>query len=330
MISFLIRRTLILIPLLILVSMLSFFIIQLPPGSYIDSYIQEMATSGVELQQYEIDRLTQRYGLDQPIYVQYYRWMRNFFLEGRLGRSFQWNRPVTDILIERIPTTIMISLLTMLFVWIVSIPVAIYSATHQYSVFDYVFTFLGFIGLALPNFLFALVLMWVVYDRTGYAITGLISMEFIGEPFSISKLINMIQNLWLPIVVIGTAGTANLIRIMRGTLLDELGKQYVTTARAKGLPERKLLFKYPIRVALNPVISTIGWMLPALVSGEIIVAIVLNLRTVGPVLFSSIMTQDMYLAGSIIMIISSLTVIGTFISDILLAIVDPRIRFGDK
>jgi len=330
MISFLIRRTLILIPLLILVSMLSFFIIQLPPGSYIDSYIQQMATSGVELQQYEIDRLTQRYGLDQPIYVQYYRWMRNFFLEGRLGRSFQWNRPVTDILIERIPTTIMISLLTMLFVWIVSIPVAIYSATHQYSVFDYVFTFLGFIGLALPNFLFALVLMWVVYDRTGYAITGLTSMEFIGEPFSISKLINMIQNLWLPIVVIGTAGTANLIRIMRGTLLDELGKQYVTTARAKGLPERKLLFKYPIRVAINPVISTIGWMLPALVSGEIIVAIVLNLRTVGPVLFSSIMTQDMYLAGSIIMIISSLTVIGTFISDILLAIVDPRIRFGDK
>lgn len=330
MISFIIRRTMILIPLLILVSMLAFFIIQLPPGSYIDSYIQQMAASGVELQQYEIDRLTQRYGLDQPAFVQYYRWMKNFLLYGRLGRSFQWNRPVTQILMERIPTTVMISLLTMLFTWIVAIPVAIFSATRQYSVFDYVFTFLGFIGLALPNFLFALVLMWIVYDRTGVAITGLTSLEFIGEPFSLAKLRDMIQNLWLPIVVIGTAGTANLIRVMRGTLLDELKKQYVITARAKGLSERKMLFKYPIRVAINPVISTIGWMLPALVSGEIIVAIVLNLRTVGPVLFSSIMTQDMYLAGSIIMIISGLTVVGTFISDILLAILDPRIRFGDK
>lgn len=327
MLNFIIRRFIILIPLLIIISIVSFVIIQLPPGSYIDSYIQTLRASGFEVQEQEIARLTRQYGLDRPMHMQYYMWMRNFILHGRLGRSFQWNQPVTEILIERIPMTIMISLMSMIFVWIVAIPVAIYSATHKYSIFDYVFTFLGFIGLALPNFLFALVLMWVVYDRTGIAITGLFSSEFVGEPWSIAKFFDMLSNIWLPLIVIGTAGTAGLIRQMRATTLDELGKLYVTTARAKGLPEWRLIFKYPVRTAINPVISTIGWMLPALVGGEVIVAIVLNLRTVGPVLFQAIQTQDMYLAGSIIMILSSLTVIGTFLSDILLAWLDPRIRY---
>ncbi len=327
MLNFIVRRFVILIPLLIIISIMSFVIIQLPPGSYIDSYIQTLRASGFEVQEQEIARLTRQYGLDRPMHMQYYMWMRNFILHGRLGRSFQWNQPVTEILIERIPMTIMISLMSMLFVWIVAIPVAIYSATHKYSIFDYVFTFLGFIGLALPNFLFALVLMWVVYDRTGIAITGLFSSAFVGEPWSIAKFLDMLSNIWLPLIVIGTAGTAGLIRQMRATTLDELGKLYVTTARAKGLPEWRLIFKYPVRTAINPVISTIGWMLPALVGGEVIVAIVLNLRTVGPVLFQAIQTQDMYLAGSIIMILSSLTVVGTFLSDILLAWLDPRIRY---
>ena len=327
MLNFIVRRFVILIPLLIIISIMSFVIIQLPPGSYIDSYIQTLRASGFEVQEQEIARLTRQYGLDRPMHMQYYMWMRNFILHGRLGRSFQWNQPVTEILIERIPMTIMISLMSMLFVWIVAIPVAIYSATHKYSIFDYVFTFLGFIGLALPNFLFALVLMWVVYDRTGIAITGLFSSAFVGEPWSIAKFLDMLSNIWLPLIVIGTAGTAGLIRQMRATTLDELGKLYVTTARAKGLPEWRLIFKYPVHTAINPVISTIGWMLPALVGGQVIVAIVLNLRTVGPVLFQAIQTQDMYLAGSIIMILSSLTVVGTFLSDILLAWLDPRIRY---
>ncbi len=327
MLSFILRRTLILVPLLFIVSIISFVIIQLPPGSYIDSYIQTLQASGFEVEEQEIIRLTRQYGLDRPMHVQYFMWMRGFVLEGRLGRSFQWDRPVTDILIERIPMTVLISFMSMCFVWLVSIPVAIYSATHKYSVFDYIFTFWGFIGLALPNFLFALVLMWFVYDRTGFAVTGLFSQEFIGQPWSFAKFADLMKNAWLPLIVIGASGTAGLIRVMRGTLLDELGKLYVTTARAKGMSEWRLILKYPVRVAFNPVISTIGWMLPALIGGEIIVAIVLNLRTVGPVLLQAIMTQDMYLAGSIVMILSSLTVIGTFISDILLAWLDPRIRY---
>lgn len=327
MLSFILRRTLILVPLLFIVSIISFIIIQLPPGSYIDSYIQTLQASGFEVEEQEIIRLTRQYGLDRPMHIQYFMWMRGFVLEGRLGRSFQWDRPVTDILIERIPMTVLISFMSMCFVWLVSIPVAIYSATHKYSVFDYIFTFWGFIGLALPNFLFALVLMWFVYDRTGFAVTGLFSQEFIGQPWSFAKFADLMKNAWLPLIVIGASGTAGLIRVMRGTLLDELGKLYVTTARAKGMSEWRLILKYPVRVAFNPVISTIGWMLPALIGGEIIVAIVLNLRTVGPVLLQAIMTQDMYLAGSIVMILSSLTVIGTFISDILLAWLDPRIRY---
>ncbi|NMB11068.1 MAG: ABC transporter permease [Firmicutes bacterium] len=327
MVNFIIRRVTVLIPLLLIISILSFAIIQLPPGSYIDSYIQSLRASGFEVQEQVIATLTRQYGLDKPLYVQYYMWMKGFILEGRLGRSFQWDQPVTEILKERIPMTILISLLSMLLVWIISIPVAIYSATHQYSVFDYIATIFGFVGLAMPNFLFALLFMWVIYDRTGVAITGLFSTEFIGEPWSMAKFLDLLQNIWLPMIVIGLAGTAGNIRVMRATLLDELGKLYVTTARAKGLPEWKVILKYPVRTALNPVVSTIGWLLPGLVGGEVIVAIVLNLRTVGPVLHQAILTQDMYLAGSVIMILSSLTVIGTFISDILLAWLDPRIRY---
>ncbi|MGQ9632398.1 MAG: ABC transporter permease [bacterium] len=330
MISFIVRRLFIMIPLMFLISVITFVIIQLPPGDYLTTYISYLRGSGVELNEAEVQNLVRQYGLDKPFYVQYFKWMRNIILEGKLGWSFQWNKPVNEVLKERLPATVAISLASLLVVWIVAIPIAIVSATHQYSLFDYFFSFLGFIGLATPSFLLALVLMWVVYDKTGLAITGLFSREFANAPWSWARLRDLLSNVWLPVLIIGTAGTAGLIRVLRATLLDELGKQYVITARAKGVAETRLLFKYPIRIALNPVFSTIGWLLPSLFSGAVIVGIVLNLQTVGPVLLRATLAQDMYLAGSIVLILSVLTVIGTFISDLLLAWLDPRIRYEEK
>ena len=327
MIRYIVRRLIILIPLLFIVSVLSFVLIQLPPGNYVDSYVAALKIQGFKVNKIEIESLERRYGLGKPVYVQYYKWMRNF-LQGDLGRSFQDNRANIDLISERLPITVMISLLAMIFVYAVAVPIGIFSAIHQYSKLDYLFTSFGFFGLAVPNFLFALVLMWVVFATTGFAITGLFSREFLNVPWSLARLADMLKHIWVALIVIGTAGTAGLIRVLRGTLLDELGKQYVITARAKGLEERKLLFKYPVRMAINPVISTIGWMLPAIFSGEAITAIVLNIRSIGPLLLNAVLTQDMYLAASIIMILSTLTVIGTLISDILLAWLDPRIRYG--
>jgi peptide/nickel transport system permease protein len=327
MLKYILRRILILIPMLILLSIISFSIIQLPPGSYLDTYVTNLQAQGLTVDQAEIDRLTRQYGLDQPLYIQYFRWMRNFLLRGDLGRSFIENRPVTEILQERVPPTMIISLVSIFFVWVVAIPIGVYSATHQYSFLDYVFTFLGFIGVSVPSFLFALILMWLVFSNTGYAISGLNSVEFMDAPWRLPRILDMLKNIWLPLVVLAMGGTAGLIRTIRANLLDELGKQYVTTARSKGLRERKLLWKYPIRIAFNPVFSTIGWMLPAIVGGESLVAIILNLRTVGPILLSAVRSQDMYLAGGIVMILSALTLIGTLISDLALAWLDPRIRY---
>jgi peptide/nickel transport system permease protein len=253
--------------------------------------------------------------------------MKNMIFEGDMGRSFVYKQPVSEIIAERAPMTIMISMMAMLLQWIIAVPIGIFSARYQYSIFDYIVTFFGFIGLALPNFLFALVLMYFVYVHTGWAVVGIFSPEFVDASWSFAKIIDMMKNLWIPLVVIATAGTAGLIRTLRGTLLDELKKQYVTTARAKGMKERKLILKYPVRVAINPLISTIGWMLPAIVGGEVVVSQVLNLKTLGPVLLGSVKSEDMYLAGGIIMILSSLTVIGTLLSDILLAWVDPQVRY---
>jgi peptide/nickel transport system permease protein len=283
--------------------------------------------SGLQIREDEIASLKQQYGLDKPLIIQYFIWIKNL-LKGDLGRSLQWNKPVKDILAQRVPLTVLISIMTTLFTWIVAIPIGIYSATHQYSTFDYIFTFLGFIGLSTPGFLLALVFLWFFFKNFGIAITGLFSPEFIIAPWTIQKVLDMLKHIWVPIVIIGMSGTAGLIRIMRGNLLDELRKQYVITARAKGLPEKVLLFKYPVRIAVNPLISTIGWMLPSIISGETLVSIVLNIQTVGPILLGAVMAQDMFLAGSIIMILSTLTVIGTLISDILLAWIDPRIRYG--
>ncbi|MGQ9628826.1 MAG: ABC transporter permease [bacterium] len=328
MLSYIVRRIVILIPLFLIITIMSFIVIQLPPGDFLTTYVESLRALGTQVGDEDIARLTRLYGLDKPLYIQYFIWMRNILLRGDLGRSLQWNKPVVELIGERIVLSVTISIMTIIFIWIVAIPIGIYSAIHQYSIFDYAFTFVGFIGIATPGFLLALVVLWLAYAYLGFSAMGLFSPEFADVPWSLAKVGNLLQRVWLPLIIIGMSGTGGLIRVMRGTLLDELRKQYVTTARAKGLPERKLLLKYPVRLAINPLISTIGWMLPAIVSGETLVSIVLNLQTMGPLYLQSLMAQDMYLAGSFVMILSSLTVIGTLISDILLAWLDPRIRYG--
>jgi len=328
MLNYIGHRVLQLIPLLIAITIITFITIKLPPGDFLTTYIQQLKLSGNAVSQSQILSLQHLYGLDQPAYMQYLDWMKNILTKGDLGYSFGWNEPVSQVIGERLGLTMLISILTLIFVWVVSIPIGIYSATHQYSILDYIITFIGFIGLAVPGFLLALVLVYVVFVHTGVAITGLFSGHYQDAVWSMGKFLNMMSRIWLPVIIIGMSGTAGLIRVMRGMLLDELQKQYVITARAKGVKERKLLFKYPVRMAINPLISTIGWTLPAIISGEAIVSIVLNLPTTGPILLKALMTQDMYLAGSFVLILSVLTVIGTLLSDILLAWVDPRIRFG--
>jgi len=326
MLFYVIRRFVYMIIILLMVSIVSFIIIQLPPGDYLNSYIMSLKAQGQEVSDAEIAGLRKQYGLDLPIYSHYFNWAWKM-LHGDFGKSFQWNRPVVDLIAERLPLTVMISLITIIFTYAVAIPIGIYSATHQYSAGDYGLTVAGFIGLATPNFLFALILMFIFLKYFGLSAGGLFSPEYQLVGWSIGKFVDMLKHLPIPMIVIGTAGTAALIRIMRGCLLDELRKQYVITARAKGVAERTLLFKYPVRIAINPIISTIGWMLPAIISGETITAIVLSLPTTGPLLFRALLSQDMYLAGSTMMVLAFLTVIGTFISDLLLIWIDPRIRY---
>ena len=313
------------IPTVIAITVLSFIIIQAPPGDYLDAYVAQLRALDQIIDDAEVESLRIRYGLGQPMYVQYFKWIGGL-LRGDLGRSMQWNQPVSRVIAERLPWSVLISLVSLLFVYAVAIPIGTTSATHQYSIRDYVFTFFGFIGIAIPNFLFALILLYLYFVYTGDVVLGLFSPQFQFAPWSLAKFLDMLQHLWMPAVIIGTAGTCGLIRVMRANLLDELQKPYVLVARAKGLTKRRVLYKYPFRIAINPVVSTIGWVLPALVSGEVFVSLVLGLPTIGPVLFQSLLSQDMWLAGSIIFILSVLTVIGTLISDILLAWLDPRIK----
>ncbi len=324
--SYIIRRFLYGVILLLVISVVAFVIIQLPPGDYITSYIAKIKETGRIVEKAEVDALKKQFGLGLPIYIQYFKWMWKM-LHGDFGMSFQWQIPVKELISERLPLTVIISLFTLFFTYVVAIPIGIYSATHQYSIGDYSFTTIGFVGLATPNFLLALVLMFIAYKYFGFSVGGLFSPEYIEAVWSWARFVDLIKHLWIPIIVIGTAGTAGLIRVMRGCLLDELRKQYVITARAKGVSERTLLFKYPVRIAINPIVSTIGWILPSIVSGETITAIVLSLPTTGPLLFAALIAQDMYLAGSTIMFLSSLVVVGTLISDILLVWIDPRIRY---
>ena len=328
MIEYIVKRVLLLIPVMTVISIVIFVVIQLPPGDYLTNYIANLEQQGIDVTESEAASLRRTYGLDQGIAEQYFRWISNIILHGDFGRSFAWNKPVSALLWERVPLTIIISLITTIFIYAVSIPIGIYTATHKYSFFDYFWTFIGFIGLSVPGFLLALLIIWWTYSIFGISISGLFSQEYIAEPWSIGKVFDMLKRIWFPIIIIGMSGTAGLIRVMRGNLLDELQKQYVTTARAKGVPEKTVLYRYPVRIAVNPIVSTVGWVLPSVVGGEVLVSIVLNLPTTGPVLLKAVMFQDMYLAGSITLILSLLTVIGTLIADILLVWIDPRIRFS--
>lgn len=316
------------IPTLLAISIISFTIIQLPPGDFVTTYLRDLELAGGAfglLDEAVIEALKARYGLGQPVHIQYFKWMWRL-LQGDMGRSMYYNKQVSIIIAEKIPWSVTISLFSFMFVYLVGIPIGTFSATHQYSIRDYFFTFVGFVGVAIPNFLFALILLWFYFIYTGNVALGLFSREFVVASWSLARLWDFLKHLWIPIIVIGTSGTCGLIRVMRANLLDELRKPYVMVVRAKGLPERKLLYKYPFRMALNPVMSTIGWTLPALVNGELLASFVLGVPTLAPVFLTSLLNQDMFLAGSIVMVLSFLTVIGTLISDILLHWLDPRIR----
>jgi peptide/nickel transport system permease protein len=320
------RRVLLMVPTVIAISMMTFAIMQLAPGDFLTSLVSGMASQGESVSQTAIDALRERYGLGQPPHVQYLKWIAGI-LHGDFGRSFEWNQPVANLLWDRMGFTILLSLSTLLLTWVFAFAVGVYSAVRRYTFGDYLFSFLGFIGLAIPSFLLALVLLYVSAHYFNQSVGGLFSPQFVEAPWSLPRIADLLGHLWIPIVIIGTSHAASLIRIMRANLLDELHKPYVVTARAKGLSENRLLLKYPVRMAVNPFVSTVGWSLPALVSGEAVVAIVLSLPTTGPLLVRALQSKDMYLAGSFILLLSTLTVIGTLISDIMLAWLDPRIRY---
>jgi peptide/nickel transport system permease protein len=315
-----------LLPVLLFVfSVAVFAIVQAPPGDFLTAYTATLAASGTSISAEHLEALRRDYGLDQPVHVQYLRWMANI-LRGNLGLSLEYQRPNAELIGERLVLTVALALLSFVFTWLVAIPVGIYSATHQRSALDYLVTVLNYVGVATPNFMLALVLMWAAFAYLGIGITGLFSPEFVEAPWSLARIADLLAHIWLPAVVLGVAGTARLTRVMRANLLDELNKPYVVTARAKGLSEWRLVLRYPVRLALNPLVSTIGWYLPALFSGSLIVATVMNLPNIGPLLLRALVNQDMYLAGSILLIYCFLTILGTLVSDILLAWLDPRIR----
>ena len=328
MVAFIVRRLLLAIPMLIFFSCISFVIIQLPPGDYVTAYVAQLRQGGEYISAVQEATMRERLGLNDPMLLQYWRWITAIVLRGDFGYSLDWNAPVSSLIWDRLAITLALSTASLIITWLIAIPVGVYSATRQYSFLDYVFTVFGFLGKGTPDFLLALILMWIAFVYMQLDVGGLFSSQYQNAPWSWAKFIDLLQHLWIPIVVLGTGGAAGLIRVMRANMLDELGKPYVETAYAQGLSERQVVWRYPVRVALNPFISTVGWALPALFSGDIITAIVLNLPTTGPLLLQALKMQDMYLAGSFILILSVFTVIGTLISDILLAWFDPRIRYA--
>jgi peptide/nickel transport system permease protein len=328
MFGYILRRLLIAMGTVWMISMIAFAIIQLPPGDYVTSYIAQLMATGTLVTQEEAENLRIQYGLHQPMYAQYARWVW-LMMQGNFGVSMEWQRPVLEVIGDRLLLTALLAFAAVIFTWILAIPIGIYSAVRQYSIGDYIFTFIGFIGLAVPSFLLALVVMYLTFAYFGASIGGLFSTEYLDAPWSLARVWDLCKHLWIPALILGTAGTAQLVRILRANLLDELRKPYVVTARAKGLSELRTILKYPVRVALNPFISTIGYTLPFLVSGSIIVSIVLSLPTVGPLLLKALIAQDMFLAGTIVLLLGLMTVIGTLISDILLVWIDPRIRLEE-
>jgi peptide/nickel transport system permease protein len=319
-------QRLVLLPVLLFVfSVVVFAIVQAPPGDFLTAYTATLASSGTSISAEHLAALRQEYGLDQPMYVQYLKWIANL-ARGNLGLSLEYQRPNAELIGERLLLTVALAVLSFVFTWAVAIPAGIYSATHPRSVLDYALTVLNYVGVATPNFMLALILMWMAFAAFGIGITGLFSPEYVEAPWSLGRVGDLLAHIWLPAVVLGVAGTARLTRVMRANLLDELHKPYVMTARAKGLSEWRLILRYPVRLALNPLVSTIGWYLPALFSGSLIVATVMNLPNIGPLLLRALVNQDMYLAGSILLIYCFLTIVGTLLSDVLLAWLDPRIR----
>jgi peptide/nickel transport system permease protein len=325
MFAYIVQRLLIMIPTLLAISIIVFTIIQLPPGDYLSSYVAELQSQGESVDPAKIEFLRVQYGLDRPPIEQYAKWLVGM-LHGDFGYSFEYNLPVTKVVGDRLLLSFIVSFTTIVFIWVVSFPIGVYSATHQYSIGDYTLTFLGFLGLAIPNFLLALVLLYVANSWLGLSVGGLMDDKYLGQPWTWAKLMSVFAHLWIPVIVIGTSGTAGMIRRLRANLLDELQKQYVVTGRAKGLPPRQLLIKYPLRMALNPFVADIGNILPQVISGAAITSIVLSLPTTGPMLLQALRSQDMFLAGSFLMFLATLTVVGVLLSDLLLAVLDPRIR----
>lgn len=325
MTQYIIKRLLLLPLLLFIFSVFAFFIIQAPPGDFVTSYIAELAASGSSMDQTQIDALREQYGLDQPVVVQYFKWVGGM-LRGDFGVSLDWKRPIMELIKERLLLTVMLGAMTFIISWSLAIPIGIISATKQYSFIDYFFTIFNYMGVATPTFMTALILMWLAYSYFGVSVTGLFSPEYVDAPWSMARFADLMKHLWLPALILALDGTARLARVMRANLLDELNKPYVEMARAKGMSEWRLVLKYPVHLAINPLVSTIGWYLPMLFSGSVIVATVLNLPTIGPLLLRSLTNQDMFLAGVIVLIYCFLAIIGTLISDVLLAWLDPRIR----
>lgn len=326
MFQYIVKRFLIIIPLLLALSVVVFVIIQLPPGDYLTTYINQLRSSGMQIDEDYIAALEARYGLDQPMYMQYFKWMKNIIFEGDLGYSFVYKRSVNALVASRLPATLSISLVSVVLIWLIAFPMGFYSATHKYSFGDYAFTGISFFGVSVPQFLLAIVIMYLYFLVTRQYAGGLYSDVFAGKAWTWAKFVDMLKHVWIPLLVISITGTAGLFKTFRANLMDEITKPYVKTARAKGLSYRKLLVKYPVRIALIPFISTVGWMLPGLISGQTVLAMVLSLPTIGPLLITALQNQDMYLAGSIVFIMGTLAMIGTLVSDILLAVTDPRIR----
>lgn len=325
MLSFIARRCLLMIPTVLIISFVSFGLIQLPPGNYATALAAQMASSGETIDQTQIAALEARYGLNDPFIVQYGKWMLDV-IHGNLGQSFLYHTSVTSLILDRLPMTMVVAIATLILTWVVAFGIGIVSATKKYSVADYALSTFAFIGLATPNFLIALVLLYLGARYLGVSVGGLFSQQWVDSAWNLGKVLDLLSHLWVPVLVIGLAHTAGLFRIFRANLLDELHKPYVEAARARGLSERTILMKYPVRVALNPFISTVGWTIPAILTGDIIVGKVLSLQTTGPLLLEALLAQDPYLAGSVILIVSVLTVIGTLLSDIALAWFDPRVR----
>lgn len=327
MLVYILKRIAYMIPTLFGISLIAFLIIQLPPGDYLTSMVANMESNGQTVDPSQLAALREQYGFDQPIYVQYVKWIFGIVAHGDFGQSFQWRQSVSALIWNQLGNTLVVTLASLLLVWGLALPIGIYSAVRRYSVGDHVFTLLGFLGLAIPNFILGLVLMYLAYKFFGQSVGGLFSPQYMQAPWSWGRVGDLLQHLWIPVIVIGTSGTAALIRILRANLTDELHKPYVLTARAKGLPEYKVVLKYPVRIALNPFVSALGWIFPHLISGATIISIVLNLPTAGPMLLQALVSQDMYLAGTFILLLSVLTLVGMLVSDILLALIDPRIRF---